>query len=218
MRLHQFQLTARAPAAMNCAWGPTFIRLQVVECGNPECGKVTCRECKEDSHQPLTCQVAAKFHPDFCLQSYNGTFCYLLSYFYLCGSVFTKVLNTDLIWGRDDINCTCVLQEVEKDSETKARTKLENVMTEAMLRTCPSCQKRSAVTNVRTDAMLRTCPNCQNRSVATTVRTEAMLRTCPSCQNRSCQAAPAQLYPSQDRKKYTNFFKKQRKTRFLVLL
>ena len=33
----------------------------------------------------------------------------------------------------------------------------------------------------------------------------------------TCKAAPAQLYPSQD-KKYTNIFKKQRKTRFLVLL
>jgi len=61
---------------------------KVVECGNPECGKVTCRDCKEESHLPLSCQ------------------------------------------------------EVEKDSETKARTQLENVMTEAMLRTCPSCQNR----------------------------------------------------------------------------
>lgn len=33
-------------------------------------------------------------------------------------------------------------QEVEKDSETAARTRLESAMTEAMLRTCPGCNNR----------------------------------------------------------------------------
>jgi hypothetical protein len=36
-----------------------------------------------------------------------------------------------------------LIKEVEKDSETAARTKLENMMTEAMIRTCPKCGNRS---------------------------------------------------------------------------
>jgi hypothetical protein len=35
------------------------------------------------------------------------------------------------------------IKEVEKDSETAARTKVENMMTEAMIRTCPKCGNRS---------------------------------------------------------------------------
>ena len=29
--------------------------IKVLVCGNPECGKETCRECKEESHMPLAC-------------------------------------------------------------------------------------------------------------------------------------------------------------------
>jgi hypothetical protein len=36
-----------------------------------------------------------------------------------------------------------LIKEVEKDSETAARTKVENMMTEAMIRTCPKCGNRS---------------------------------------------------------------------------
>ena len=61
---------------------------KVFTCGNPECGKQTCRLCGEESHIPLTCE------------------------------------------------------EVEKDDEVKARTKVENAMTEAMLRECVKCKKK----------------------------------------------------------------------------
>ncbi len=63
---------------------------KVIICGNPECGRQTCRQCGEESHIPLTCD------------------------------------------------------EVEKDSEVKARTKVEDAMTEAMLRECPNakCKKK----------------------------------------------------------------------------
>ena len=63
---------------------------KVITCGNPECGRQTCRQCGEESHIPLTCD------------------------------------------------------EVEKDSEVKARTKVEDAMTEAMLRECPNakCKKK----------------------------------------------------------------------------
>ena len=29
--------------------------VKVLVCGNPECGKETCRECREESHTPLAC-------------------------------------------------------------------------------------------------------------------------------------------------------------------
>lgn len=29
--------------------------VKVLVCGNPECGKETCRECREESHMPLAC-------------------------------------------------------------------------------------------------------------------------------------------------------------------
>ena len=29
--------------------------IKVLVCGNPECGKETCRECREESHMPLAC-------------------------------------------------------------------------------------------------------------------------------------------------------------------
>ena len=29
--------------------------MKVLVCGNPECGKETCRECREESHMPLAC-------------------------------------------------------------------------------------------------------------------------------------------------------------------
>jgi len=61
---------------------------KVLVCGNPECGRESCRLCGEESHVPLTCD------------------------------------------------------EVEKDGEVVARTKLEDAMTEAMLRECVSCKKR----------------------------------------------------------------------------
>ena len=61
---------------------------KVFTCGNPDCGKQTCRLCGEESHIPLSCD------------------------------------------------------EIEKDDEVKARTKVENAMTEAMLRECPSCKKK----------------------------------------------------------------------------
>lgn len=63
---------------------------KVITCGNPECGRQTCRQCGEESHIPLTCD------------------------------------------------------EVEKDTEVKARTKVEDAMTEAMLRECPNvkCKKK----------------------------------------------------------------------------
>jgi len=61
---------------------------KVIVCGNPECGKETCRLCKEPSHLPLSCD------------------------------------------------------EVEKDAEVDARTKLENAATEAMIRECIKCKNR----------------------------------------------------------------------------
>jgi len=61
---------------------------KVVRCGNPECGKESCRLCQEDNHIPLTCD------------------------------------------------------EVEKDSDVADRVRLENAMTEAMLRSCVACQKK----------------------------------------------------------------------------
>ena len=61
---------------------------KVMTCGNPECGRQTCRQCGEESHIPLTCD------------------------------------------------------EVEKDTEVKARTRVEDAMTEAMLRECPKCKKK----------------------------------------------------------------------------
>merc|ERR1712059_83086 len=60
----------------------------VLRCGNPACGRGTCRLCKEDSHVPLACE------------------------------------------------------EVEKNAEVKLRTKLEDAMTDAMVRECVSCKKR----------------------------------------------------------------------------
>jgi len=61
---------------------------KIVHCQNPECGKETCRLCREDNHIPLTCD------------------------------------------------------EVEKDSDVADRVKLENAMTDAMLRSCVACQKK----------------------------------------------------------------------------
>eukprot|EP00088_Acartia_fossae_P053664 TRINITY_DN6122_c0_g1_i5.p1 TRINITY_DN6122_c0_g1~~TRINITY_DN6122_c0_g1_i5.p1 ORF type:complete len:740 (+),score=192.63 TRINITY_DN6122_c0_g1_i5:286-2220(+) len=61
---------------------------KLIKCENSECGKVSCKECKEENHLPLKCE------------------------------------------------------EVEKDDEIKARTKLENAMAEAMIRECPKCRNR----------------------------------------------------------------------------
>jgi hypothetical protein len=61
---------------------------KLIECKNPGCGKVSCKECKEQNHLPLRCD------------------------------------------------------EVEKDDEVKARTKLENAMALAMIRECPKCKNR----------------------------------------------------------------------------
>eukprot|EP00096_Caligus_rogercresseyi_P014292 TRINITY_DN6790_c0_g1_i1.p1 TRINITY_DN6790_c0_g1~~TRINITY_DN6790_c0_g1_i1.p1 ORF type:complete len:669 (+),score=176.12 TRINITY_DN6790_c0_g1_i1:41-2047(+) len=61
---------------------------KVLICMNPECGKESCRLCRELSHLPLHCD------------------------------------------------------EVEKNDEVRKRTFIENKMTEALLRTCPKCQKK----------------------------------------------------------------------------
>merc|ERR1719209_127902 len=34
--------------------------VRVLVCGNPQCGKQTCRLCKEDSHVPLACDEVEK--------------------------------------------------------------------------------------------------------------------------------------------------------------
>ena len=67
---------------------PPGSQVNVIVCGNKDCGKETCRLCGEESHIPLRCE------------------------------------------------------EVEKDSEVKARTNVEQAMTEAMLRECPKCKKK----------------------------------------------------------------------------
>jgi len=61
---------------------------RLITCKNPECGKISCKDCKEENHLPLRCE------------------------------------------------------EVEKNDEVKARTKVEDAMTEAMVRECPTCKKR----------------------------------------------------------------------------
>jgi len=60
---------------------------KIFQCQNPECGKESCRMCKEIAHIPLRCE------------------------------------------------------EVEKDSEVRKRTYIENKMTEAMIRKCWRCKK-----------------------------------------------------------------------------
>jgi len=79
---------------------------KLIRCENPECGKVSCKECKEENHLPLRCD------------------------------------------------------EVEKDDEVKARTKLENAMAEAMIRECNKCKNRF----VKLDGCNKmTCNKCHTK-------------------------------------------------------
>jgi len=61
---------------------------KLIKCGSADCGKISCKLCREESHLPLRCD------------------------------------------------------EVEKDEEVKDRIRLENAMTEAMVRECPKCKNR----------------------------------------------------------------------------
>jgi predicted nucleic-acid-binding Zn-ribbon protein len=93
-----------------------------------------------------------------------------------------------------------LIKEVEKDSETAARTKLENMMTEAMIRTCPKCGNRSVGFSYiavygkyryRTGTALSLIKIfCSEDTIVGAKKdlymmTEAMIRTCPKCGNRS---------------------------------
>lgn len=78
----------QCPACNYAVIAPSDNDIKEIICGNPDCGRKTCKLCGEISHIPLTCD------------------------------------------------------EVEKDDEVAARTKVENAMTEAMLRECVRCKKK----------------------------------------------------------------------------
>ena len=87
--------------------------VKVLVCGNPECGKETCRECREESHTPLACNEVERDEE--------------------VGDRFRIFMKKVCIWRKCQKWATI---------QVRARTELENVATEAMIRQCAKCKNR----------------------------------------------------------------------------
>ena len=63
---------------------------------------------------------------------------------YICTNITCcpTLFESNSISNQEESHVPLRCEEVEKDDEVKARTKLENAMTEAMIRQCPKCKNR----------------------------------------------------------------------------
>lgn len=85
-----------------------------------QCGKETCRECKEESHIPLRCNEVR------CISVFTcASFIFKSTFIAMCGRFWLTVL-----------------AQVEKKEVTSARLLIEQKMTEALVRMCPKCKRR----------------------------------------------------------------------------